>query len=141
MKSFFAYAFTLLLFLQMFGPAMVYRIQRSVIRESVKQQVVAGIDSSDLVEITIPNHRLELDLQWEHEREFKYKGQWYDLVSSKQKENSTVFLCYSDKKETQLEEKFEEITSVEIDSTDRQSQRAKFSQLVDSNYLSLNYCN
>lgn len=118
---------------------MVYRIQRSVIRESVKQQAVAGMDLSDLVEITVANHRIETDLTWEHEREFKYKGQWYDVVSSKQKGSSTVFLCYSDKKETELEEKFEEITNVEINSTDRQSQRAKFAQLIDSNYLSLNY--
>jgi len=140
-NSLFAFAFTLLLFLQMFGPAMVYRIQRSAIRESVKQQVVAGIDQSDLVEIKIANHRLETDLTWEHEREFKYNGQWYDVVSSKQNGSSTIFLCYSDKQETELEKKFEEITKVEINSTDRQSQRAKFTQLIDSNYLSLIYCN
>ncbi len=41
-------------------------------------------------------------LQWEHSREFEYKGEMYDVIRSEMKGDSIWYWCYWDKKETKL---------------------------------------
>ena len=44
--------------------------------------------------------RLKLD--WEHSREFEYKGEMYDVLRSETKGDSIWYWCYWDRKETKL---------------------------------------
>ena len=41
-------------------------------------------------------------LEWEHSREFEYKGEMYDVIRSETKGDSIWYWCYWDRKETKL---------------------------------------
>ena len=44
----------------------------------------------------------KLKLDWEHSREFEYKGEMYDVLRSETKGDSIWYWCYWDRKETKL---------------------------------------
>ena len=41
-------------------------------------------------------------LEWEHSREFEYKGEMYDVIRSEQRGDTMWYWCYWDRKETKL---------------------------------------
>jgi hypothetical protein len=43
-----------------------------------------------------------INLNWEHSREFEYKGEMYDVIRSETKGDSIWYWCYWDRKETKL---------------------------------------
>lgn len=43
-----------------------------------------------------------LNLEWEHSREFEYKGEMYDVIRSETKGDTILYWCYWDRKETKL---------------------------------------
>jgi hypothetical protein len=44
-------------------------------------------------------------LRWEHDREFEYQGQMYDIVRTYQHHDTTYFECWPDHEETRLKRK------------------------------------
>lgn len=47
------------------------------------------------------------DFIWIHSREFKYKGDMYDIVKKDENEKQLIVYCINDTKEKKLEEEFE----------------------------------
>jgi len=41
-------------------------------------------------------------LEWEHSREFEYKGEMYDVIRSEKRGDTMWYWCYWDRKETKL---------------------------------------
>lgn len=64
------------------------------IRKAVPQ------DEQLLWKFSVEDARLNLD--WEHSREFEYKGEMYDVIHSETKGDSIWYWCYWDRKETKL---------------------------------------
>lgn len=59
-----------------------------------------------LVELTFSVEETRTKLRWEHEREFEYKGQMYDIVEIKSAANGTItYTCWPDDEETKLNKK------------------------------------
>ena len=57
-------------------------------------------DEQLLWKFSIEDARLKLD--WEHSREFEYKGEMYDVIRAETKGDSIWYWCYWDRKETKL---------------------------------------
>lgn len=96
---------TALLLFQMQGPWLAFKVQQSVVRAEIKQQIKAGVPESDLVTLKIakaweqePNHRFER----KHSKEFRFDGEMYDIIRSEDVGDTTVYVCIHDVKESGL---------------------------------------
>ena len=49
----------------------------------------------------------KVDFRWIESREFKYNGDFYDIIKKEVNENQLILYCISDTKETKLEKDFE----------------------------------
>lgn len=76
--------------------------QKHQIKESVKVQLLAGMDDSELVELKFSIADAEALLEWEEEREFEYQSQMYDVVDSAIEGDSIRYRCYRDHAESRL---------------------------------------
>ncbi|MCB0397695.1 MAG: hypothetical protein KDD36_13655 [Flavobacteriales bacterium] len=76
--------------------------QKDQVRHEVKKQLIAGIDPSELVLVKCHNDETQQRLRWEHDREFEFKGNMYDVVSFSIIGDTTYYRCWLDSEETQL---------------------------------------
>ena len=57
---------------------------------------------------------MKTDLRWEHDREFEYRGQMYDIISSEVKGDTTYFYAYWDKLESIINHKLNELITLHL---------------------------
>jgi hypothetical protein len=77
--------------------------QQTEIRKEVKQQLICGMDKSQLVPIVLSDATQADDLHWKRMDEFRYLGQMYDVVETDiNADGHIVYWCLHDKKETAL---------------------------------------
>lgn len=64
----------------------------------------------EMIELLVFNkediEKNKIDFRWIHEREFKYKGEMYDIVKKDEINNQLFLYCINDVKEKMLEEEF-----------------------------------
>jgi len=84
------------------GFLVVFKIQQRQVRKEIKEQIRQGVPEGELAVITV-TPETETLLEWEHSKEFKYKGMMYDIVRKVIIDESTiVYYCVSDTQETEL---------------------------------------
>lgn len=113
-----------------------------LLKVEIKQEVSEKISSNQLgaglVELTFSVEETKTKLRWEHEREFEYKGQMYDIVEIKRATNGTItYTCWPDDEETKLNKKLEQLVRNEQPTKrplEKQSQW--FTDFLKSLYLS-----
>lgn len=79
-----------------------YQQARYAVRKAVKQQMIAGIDRRHLTMLVFSHNHIQRLLRWEHDGEFEYKGQMYDVVETTSDRDSVRYLCWPDHHETRL---------------------------------------
>lgn len=77
-------------------------------KRSVGEKIEEGLEPKELVTLQFSEAELK-QLKWEHEREFEYKGQMYDVVERKMKGDTTLFVCWWDHEETRLKEEMRKL--------------------------------
>lgn len=82
--------------------------ERAEVKRFVHEKLEKGVEPKELVTLTFSNSELNR-LRWEHEREFEYQGQMYDVVEKKIQGDSIVYLCWWDHEETRLKEEMRKI--------------------------------
>lgn len=117
----------LLLILQMQGPWLIFKIQQHAVRSEIKQQLKAGVPEDELVKLKIAkvweeesNDRFER----EHSKEFRFDGEWYDVMRSQDLGDTTLYVCIHDVKEGKLFEQLEALTEAEMNQTQQQENRS-----------------
>lgn len=75
--------------------------KKHLVRKEVKHQMIDGIDKERLVLLTFTKPGLD-ELNWEHSREFEYKGEMYDVVYTEVSGDTTKYWCWWDHDETRL---------------------------------------
>jgi hypothetical protein len=86
------------------GEWLVFKIIKSDIHREIENRIkLAAATESDLVIIKIPNLNPPKDFVFiEAGREFRYRGEMYDIVSQAVKNDTTYYHCIHDVRETAL---------------------------------------
>lgn len=108
--------------------------QKHKIRKSIKHKIIAGIDKSELVFLTFSSTEIQEELEWKHSKEFKYKGNMYDVVDRLDKSDSTLFWLWPDVEEDKLNQQLESVLQIALGTNPDQNQKKKN---VDSFYKNL----
>ena len=72
------------------------------IKEQVGDKMEEGIEQEQQVLLKFTKEEIITQLDWEHSKEFEYKGEMYDVISSEVIGDTTWYWCFWDKKETAL---------------------------------------
>ena len=99
MRSALAIGLILSVTLPFLGTWHFYNSQVSQIRREVKRSIQQGLKDEELVVLSFHTNKIN-DLYWEHDDEFEYFGQMYDVISQKEANDSIHYTCYHDTRET-----------------------------------------
>lgn len=83
--------------------------QKHQTKEMVKRQILAQVDKKELVTLTFSTAETATELRWEHDGEFEYKGQMYDIVETQINGDSISYICWWDHAETALNIQLQQI--------------------------------
>lgn len=75
--------------------------ERHVLKKQVKRNLMHNVDQAELVLITIDIGD-EGALRWEHDGEFEYQGEMYDIVERCSDDVAYYYWCWWDNEETAL---------------------------------------
>jgi hypothetical protein len=99
------------------GATWLYlQCRKQQVKANVKAQLLAGAELPELVELKfalkdIHNRKL---LRWEHDGEFEYRRQMYDIVEQCIEGDSIRYLCYWDKLETKLNFQLDRLSALAL---------------------------
>ncbi|MCC9138432.1 hypothetical protein ACFSKU_12685 [Pontibacter silvestris] len=82
-----------------------FKFRQHHIRKEIKRQLKSGVNEDKLVLLKIPVSKEVSpgkDFKRMHEREFRYKGNMYDIVKQEKRGEITWYWCIWDKQETAL---------------------------------------
>jgi hypothetical protein len=88
--------------------------QKKQVRKVVKWNLIANVDHQELVHLTLSAEEQQTQLRWEHEGEFEYRGEMYDVVKTEVIGNSTHFTLWHDSEETRLNKKLDELVAIAL---------------------------
>ena len=123
-RRLFAIFFLVNMIAPMLGTFAYIQYRKSKVRHEVKENILHGIDKEELVYFHLTSEETQQLLKWEHDREFKYKGEMYDVVYIQQSNGITHLWCWLDNDETQLNKQLEQLITVAQDD-DPQSNNGK----------------
>ena len=96
------------------GTKAILLFRRMEVREAVKERLLAGVSPSELVQLTFSLKTIGTELEWEHSKEFEYKGEMYDVVkSAPTATDSITYWCIHDKAETKVKRQLDQLTALE----------------------------
>lgn len=97
------------------APAMMtylwLNLEKQEVKHEVKRKIIAGLDKSDLVLISLSKAEAETELEWEHSKEFEFEGEMYDVVKSEVTSDSVKYWCWWDFEETALNKNLAELVN------------------------------
>lgn len=95
------------------GAYTVFRILQSHARQEIKELIKQGISDNQLHKIVFLDNEKP---DWvEKGKEFRYRGQMYDIVKQKYAEGKVVYYCVNDKEETQLFVNLDELVKEQME--------------------------
>jgi hypothetical protein len=97
-----------------YGTYLYLSLQQKAIKEGVQNKIEEGIPINEMVKLTFSTSEIDKVLRWEHDKEFEYQGQMYDIIEVLEKGDSIQYLCWWDKAETASKENMQKLISEEI---------------------------
>lgn len=82
--------------------------------------MIAGMDRSELVLLKFSFSEINSGLRWEHDKEFEYRSQMYDIVEKIIKVDSVYYWCWWDHEETALNKELDNLVAKTL-GTDREN--------------------
>lgn len=87
--------------------------------------MIAGLNPEELVLLKFTKHDAETLLKWKHSREFEFKGEMYDVVSTEIKGDTTYYRCWWDHEETRLNKQLKKLVLVAFGQNTENKQQQK----------------
>jgi hypothetical protein len=113
MKSILSFTIFFTFLIKMGGYFTYLSIEREIVRERIERQIIHHLPTSDLVRI-VANPANIAEIKWERQnKEFKFKGDLYDIVSVEIKDGVKHYICIRDKEETALAAKIDALLDQE----------------------------
>lgn len=126
MKKLLSILFILIFLYNLSGYYVVFRALQYRVRREIKHRIKQNVSDDELVLISIANDNC---LTWtKPNKEFRYKGEMYDIVSQETKEDMILYYCIHDFKESKLFADLDEHVQKHI--TDNPKQRKKAESLL-----------
>ena len=124
-----------------YGTYLYLSLQQKVIQEAVQRKLEEGIPENELVKLTFFKKEIPKLLKWEHDKEFEYNGQMYDVVKVTDVGDSLQYLCWWDKAETATKKNKQKLISEEINKSKPSKHKpVNFSDYYKSIYVFLTPC-
>ncbi|WP_420388078.1 hypothetical protein [Roseivirga sp.] len=95
------------------------KVKQWKVKTEVEQQILQGIDKGELLELTFSLEEAA-NLDWEHEREFEYQGQSYDVVDKVVKDGYVTYQVWWDKIETRIKNQLAQLVSRALSQDEQQ---------------------
>ncbi|MEQ9375489.1 MAG: hypothetical protein RIG68_09935 [Imperialibacter sp.] len=92
----------------------IFYWSRMNIQADVIGRIFEGLGESEQTVLRLSKQEAEKEIVWEHSKEFRYKGQFYDIISVQELPDSVYYTCYWDKEETFITDLFEGILFEEL---------------------------
>jgi hypothetical protein len=100
-----------------YGTYFYLSLQQKAIQEAVKRKLKEGILENELVRLSFSKKEIPSLLKWEHDKEFEYNGQMYDVVEVADIGDSLQYLCWWDKAETATKKNKQKLLQAKIDTS------------------------
>lgn len=84
-------------------------LQRSQAKSHAQSKIDSGIKTDDIVLLKFTDQQKNTLLHWEHDREFEYDGQMYDILKTEIKNDTNYYWCYWDRDETKIKQQQHEL--------------------------------
>ena len=120
MKKIVPFFFMVLFIAPFYGTYLYLSLQQKAIQEAVQRKLEEGIPSNELVKLTFSTSEINKVLRWEHDKEFEFKGQMYDVVEVTDVGDSLQYLCWWDKAETATKKNKQKLLHAGIDTSNPQ---------------------
>ena len=117
MKKIVPFFFMVLFIAPFYGTYLYLSLQQKIIQEAVKRKLEERIPSNELVKLTFSTSEINKVLRWEHDKEFEFKGQMYDVVEVTNVGDSLQYLCWWDKAETATKKNKQKLLHAGIDTS------------------------
>lgn len=115
MKSILSLFIFFTLLVKMGGYYAYLMIERENIREKIEREITQSIPKSAL-KCIIANPKNSAKIEWRRsEKEFKFEGELYDIVSVEIHNGTAYYFCVNDKTETLLEAKIDNLLEHQAD--------------------------
>jgi hypothetical protein len=96
----------------LFSVVGLLHLQKRQIRKEIKTKLLAAISSDELVHLFIPKNQIQSVLIWEHDHEFEYQGEMYDIVEAIEHEEAIEYVCWWDHEETAINKKLQTLIAL-----------------------------
>lgn len=114
---------------------LILKVKQHHLREEIKLNILQGIDPGELMEFTFSFDEIQ-ELEWEHEREFMYQGQSYDVVEKIPSAHGITYRVWWDKAETKIKTQLNALVDKALNGDPSQKEnRQKLDQLFKTLYF------
>jgi hypothetical protein len=97
--------------------------QKKQVKREVKHRMMESIDKSALVFLRFNKQNIDLQVRWEHSKEFEFKGQMYDIVYTEDEGDYISYWCWHDADETSLNQKLADLVQQQLNADSQQDNR------------------
>lgn len=112
------------------------KVERYQIRKKVKRKIAHQLDELELTKLTFDLTSKEYQsLEWEHEHEFKYKNEMYDVVKKTVQNNRIDLYCIEDNEENILNKKLENLIEIFLNHRPQKDSIPILKKLIKNFYL------
>lgn len=124
---------TLILFTALIGPVLVttgwLQYHRYATRERIERQLYLTQESTEVVTLTFAKTDIKKLLEWEHNREFEFQGQMYDVIDANETPDSITYRCIWDKAETRIKKQLNQLVAQSLENDTQHHSRQQQIQI------------
>jgi hypothetical protein len=131
LKAFLATILLGLMLLPFGGSYLFLELEKSKAKIYAQTAMAEEENPVQMVWLKFTKEQIKNDLRWEHDGEFEYNGQMYDISKREERGDTTHFYCYWDKFETLINAKLADLIALH---TNGQNKDQKDDQLIVSLY-------
>lgn len=99
----------------------VLKLRQWQVREQIEHEILLGMDKGELLQLTFSKADAA-ELEWEHDREFMFEGQSYDVVEKEETADSITYHVWWDKIETKIKNQLAELVSIALNQDEEHQQ-------------------
>lgn len=101
----------------------------ALMQNKVEDRIEKEENPRELVTLTFTKSEIQTLLDWEHEREFEYQGQMYDVVEIHEKGNQITYVVWPDHEETKLKKLLGELLDWDMEENEEPESISQHFQL------------